>query len=97
MTVISVSSGTQAHKSSAKGYNHYGCEHTVQFVAVGSTFSSLHMHEDDGNGHPLCGTTPRSMFFQGQPMEWIQQGGGVVTCHRCWQVRQAREYPTTIW
>lgn len=55
---------------------------TVQ-ITVGSESASpsLKVHEDRGDGTPVCGRPLRD--WHGLPSKYTQQGKGVVTCGLC--------------
>ena len=57
----------------------------LQKVTVDGKHPAVALHEDHGDGIPLCGHTRHVGLgtFRGQQTKWQSMGPGVVTCGNC--------------
>jgi hypothetical protein len=64
----------------------YLAPHTVTLTARGGERGRAgRMHEDAGDGTPICGAVPRPLLVNGRarPQHWLRTGRQPVDCLRC--------------
>jgi hypothetical protein len=59
----------------------YNADRRVQITLMDGEATSLRVHEDRGDGTPLCNTPLRD--WKGQPAQYKKQGKGEVNCGLC--------------
>jgi hypothetical protein len=62
----------------------YNAAHTIQIRSDVDVPNGLEVHEDRGDGTPLCGTVNRD--WNGLTMHYALLGGGIVSCGSCQRV-----------